>query len=82
MKLVDSYKEAFTRYVDFSGVTDRVGYWFFVLAKFIVAIVISSYGFILALITILRNGNKIKQLDIDLDIHTGFKIKTFFFKEK
>lgn len=49
---------------------------------FIVAIVISSYGFILALITILRNGNKIKQLDIDLDIHTGFKIKTFFFKEK
>ncbi len=40
MKLVDSYKEAFTRYVDFSGVTDRVGYWFFVLANFIVAIVI------------------------------------------
>ena len=41
MKLVDSYKEAFTRYVDFSGVTDRAGFWWYVFANIIVGSVIS-----------------------------------------
>ncbi len=41
MKLVDSYTEAWKRYVDFGGVTDRPGFWWYVLANFIVGIIFS-----------------------------------------
>lgn len=46
-KIIDSYKDAFKRYAQFSGVTDRAGYWFFVLANAIISLVL---GIICAII--------------------------------
>ena len=44
MQLVNCYVDALKRYFDFKGQADRPAYWWFVLATFIVSLVIGLFS--------------------------------------
>ena len=42
--MINAYKEYFTRYFDFSGRTNRPGYWWVVLANILIGLILSCLG--------------------------------------